>query len=127
VRELIVNEGHARVLVVEDNLLIAMEVESLLRRCGCDVVGPVGSVDEALGAVREAGLAGAVLDINLGVEHSWAVADFLDERGLPFILVSGYGEGAVPDRHKTRPLLSKPLSLDTLGKALREIGAIPAT
>lgn len=118
------NQGRPRVLIVEDNLLIAMEVEFLAEKCGCAVAGPVGSVGEALQVVRESRLDGAVLDINLGAERVWPVAELLEERAVPFVLATGYDATDVPERFKARPILAKPISLRALTLALREIGTM---
>lgn len=117
-------ENRPLVLIVEDNVLIAMEVEFMAEDCGCAVVGPAGDVAEALGIAADAALTGAVLDINLGSERVWPVAEFLDARSIPFVLASGYGGDEVPDRFKTRPILSKPISRGMLVDALREAGIV---
>jgi CheY-like chemotaxis protein len=120
-----VEENRPLVLIVEDNVLIAMEVEFMAEDCGCAVAGPAGDVAEALGIAADAALTGAVLDINLGSERVWPVAEFLDARSIPFVLASGYGGDEVPDRFKTRLILSKPISRGTLANALREAGIVP--
>jgi CheY-like chemotaxis protein len=113
-----------RILVVEDSLLIAMEVEDLAAQCRCAVVGPAGSVVAALAAVREEPLDAAILDINLGDELVWPVADALAARDVPFVLATGYSAMDVPDRFRRWPRLTKPLSLEPLCDALAQIGAV---
>jgi CheY-like chemotaxis protein len=112
------------VLVVEDNLLIAMETESLVEDCGCTVVGPARSVSDALHVAGHTGLEGAVLDINLDRERVWPVADVLEARGVPFVFATAYNGADVPERFTHRTLLTKPLERESLREALREIGMI---
>jgi CheY-like chemotaxis protein len=117
-------EKRPLILVVEDNVLIAMEVEFMAEQCGCAVAGPAGDVAEALALAEGAGLAGAVLDINLGHERVWPVAEYLEARSVPFVLATGYGDDDVPARFKERPILSKPISRGTLSNALRDLGVL---
>ena len=97
-----------RILVVEDEFLIAMEVEDVLRALGAEVVGPFGRLAPALGAVKKEVLDGAVLDVRLDGETSEQVAAELVSRGVPVLLTTGYeGEQLPPDlRHL--PRLRKP-------------------
>jgi DNA-binding NarL/FixJ family response regulator len=76
-------DSQRRVLIVEDNVLIAMEMEYIVGDCGCAVVGPVSNVASGLEAVRQTEIDGAVLDVNLGDERVWPIAEVLDERGIP--------------------------------------------
>jgi CheY-like chemotaxis protein len=119
-----VSDDRPRILVVEDNALIAMDVEFLVEECGCAVVGPAGTVGEALEAIRHAPPDGAVLDINLGDERVWPVADCLAARAVPFVFASGYGRSEVLERFSGRRLLTKPLTLEILREALDQIGVI---
>jgi two-component SAPR family response regulator len=97
-----------RVLVVEDDVLIAMDIEQLLQDAGCGVVGPVASVGAAFRALEASEVDAAVLDINLNGELVFPVADALDDANIPFILVTGHTERPVPTRHRARPLVTKP-------------------
>jgi CheY-like chemotaxis protein len=115
------------ILIVEDNVLIAMEVEFMAEEFGCAVAGPAGDVRDAMEIIHSAegsGLAGAVLDVNLGSERVWPVAELLAERSVPFVVASGYGDAEVPAAFKDCPRLSKPISRDALAKALRGLGVI---
>ncbi len=102
-----------RVLLVEDELMVAMLVETVLQDEHCDIVGPIGDVAAALSAACGERLDLAVLDINLGGEMVFPVAEALTERGVPFLLLSGYGEGAVPS-DRNWPVHAKPFRLDEL-------------
>jgi len=119
-----VAQSQPRVLVVEDNLLIAMDTGFLVEECGCAVVGPAGSVSEALDVARHHRLEGAVLDINLDHERVWPVADVLEAHGVPFVFATAYNGADVPERFTHHTLLTKPLARESLREALRDIGTI---
>ena len=118
--------GHAlkglRILVVEDEAMVAMMVEDMLIDLGCVVVGIAGSVEKAVSMVGCGDLAldGAVLDINLGGETVFPVADALTERHVPFIFATGYGTDGLERRYADRPTLTKPFHFRTLEQALME-------
>jgi CheY-like chemotaxis protein len=99
-----------KVLVVEDNYLVAELVCSLFEECGCETVGPAARVAPALSLIEEDGeLDGAVLDINLGGEYCFPIAERLTERGVPFFFLTGYDDGQiVPPRFRHVPRLAKP-------------------
>lgn len=107
-------------------MLIAMDMEAMVRDLGFEVVGPVGNVTTALDRAAAEALAGAILDVNLRGERVWAVADLLAGRGVPFVLGSGYSETDVPERFHARPMVGKPLTLDALRAGLRDAGIIRA-
>jgi CheY-like chemotaxis protein len=110
-----------RVLVVEDEAFIAMEVEDMLLELGCEVVATASTVDRALAHVRRGGIDGALLDFNLHGDSVLPVAEELAEAAVPFILVTGY-----PRRESDPPLLrearrvGKPFSLSGLSAAIGE-------
>ena len=97
-----------RVLVVEDEPLVAMDLEASLEAAGCEVVGPAPSVARALALIAEAELDAAVIDANLGGDPVDAVADALVAHGVPFAFSTGYGREALPARHREKPVLTKP-------------------
>lgn len=97
-----------RVLVVDDELLVAMMVEDTLADEGCEVVGPYARLSEAMVAARQECLDGAVLDVNLGGEKIYPLAELLQARGIPFLLVTGYGRDAVPPEHPEWRVCTKP-------------------
>lgn len=104
-----------RILVVEDEYLIAMDIARSLERKGATILGPAGSLTDAMPlASRESDIACAVLDINLRNETVFPVADILVERGIPFIFATGYEASIVPERHADRLLLEKPLDTENL-------------
>ncbi len=108
-----------RVLVVEDELLVAMLVETALEDERCIIVGPCDTVSDALRAAQTEKLDLAVLDVNLAGEMVFPVAEVLTERGIPFLLLSGYGETALPADRSHWPVCGKPFRLDELVATLR--------
>ena len=80
-----------RVLVVEDEMLVAMEIESLLESRGCVVLGPAPTVRQACALIGAERPDAALLDLNLGGESAAPVAEALRVRHVPFVVVSGYG------------------------------------
>jgi len=88
-----------RVLIVEDELLVALLIEDFLVEMGCSPLGPCGNVAKALHAVRTETFDLAVLDVNLAGEKVYPVAEMLTGRQIPFVFLSGYGEEAIPEGH----------------------------
>ena len=110
------------VLIVEDNFLLAEVTKDLLEEQGCCVVGPVGQLDSGLALAREAELDGAILDINLHGEFSFAIADVLRTRNIPFVFVTGYRDlTIVPCALRTAPRLDKPVNDDRLIESVSEL------
>jgi DNA-binding response OmpR family regulator len=99
-----------RILVVEDEFLIALDIASALEQGGLTVIGPVASVDEAVQALEREAIDAALLDANLGGQSVSGLADALAARGLPFAFVSGYGREQLPVRHRDAPLVRKPFT-----------------
>lgn len=99
-----------RVLVVEDEALVAMQIEEALITAGCTVVGPVGQITEALTLADRAPIDAALLDVNVAGNRSFAVADRLAARGVPFAFCTGYDAAILPDRFRDRIVLAKPFS-----------------
>ena len=99
-----------RVLVVEDEWLIASEVEQELNEAGFAIVGPVGSVASALAAIEAGQIDAAVLDVRLQSEDSYPVAERLQERDIPFLFITGYASGDIADRYRRHACLQKPFS-----------------
>jgi CheY-like chemotaxis protein len=110
-----------RVLVVEDEFLLAMELEALLERRGCTVVGPVPTVRQALATLDEQRPEMALLDVNLKGERATPVAAALRERGIPFVLVTGYSERQLSEPElREAPRLDKPVNGRDLKCALNK-------
>ncbi|MBR0683499.1 response regulator [Roseomonas eburnea] len=115
--------AHWRVLVIEDEALVAMLVEDALLDAGFGVIGPARSVSEALALLAREEPAAAVLDLNLGGETSLAVADALVARGVPFVVATGYGPAGLPAAHRHVPVLPKPYDPADLTAALEKLCA----
>jgi CheY-like chemotaxis protein len=94
-------QGALRVLVVEDEFLIALTMERMLHRFGVEVVGPIASLAEAVEIACTAELDGAVLDVNVDGEKIYPCAEQLGDRGIPFILTTGYAAANLPERYRT--------------------------
>lgn len=109
-----------RVLVVEDETLIAMDIETMLTRLGCSVVGPVPTVARALALLDREEPDFAILDVNLGPERSTTVAEALRERGVPFALATGYDGRKLPEKaFRDAPHLGKPIDIGRLACTVR--------
>jgi two-component sensor histidine kinase len=103
-----------RVMIVEDEALVAMVESDALAELGYKVVGPFSRPAEALAAVKIGDIAAAILDINLDGTPVYPVADELAARGIPFIFVTGYGTESIDARFADIPVLQKPIERDTL-------------
>ncbi len=103
-----------KVLVVEDETVVAMLLEQMLEDLGCTVVGMAGHLSVALEQARVTDAQVVILDMNLGGERVDPVAHILVERGLPFVFASGYGEDGLAPEWRGRPVLAKPFRLDQL-------------
>jgi len=99
-----------------------MEMQFLVEECDCLAVGPAASVDTAMRMIGEDGLSAALLDINLGGEMVWPVAEALDKRQVPYILVSGFDRSKVPPRFAGRPFLTKPVHQKAVHRELAAMG-----
>jgi CheY-like chemotaxis protein len=111
-----------RVLVVEDEGLIAIMLEDMLDDIGCEVALSASAVPQTLGWLEAGGVAdAALLDVNLGGETVFPVAEALRARGTPFAFTTGYGE-ASDARFRDAPLLSKPIRRERLVEVLRGFG-----
>ncbi|RWX81149.1 response regulator [Neorhizobium lilium] len=108
------NAEGRQVLVVEDEMTIVLAIEEALLALGAQVVGPASRVDVAIQLASEVSLDAAILDVNIRGGNSYAVADILAERGIPFVFCSGYSDWAIEERHRDRPRLTKPYSLNEL-------------
>jgi DNA-binding response OmpR family regulator len=108
-----------RVLVVEDNLLLAEVTRLLLEDSGCEVVGPAGRLHRGLKLARNEAIDGAILDINLHGEMSFPIAEVLSTRNVPFLFVTGYEDRSiVPIAFRSAPRLDKPVTDEQLLEAM---------
>jgi PAS domain S-box-containing protein len=118
-----------RILVVEDEAIVAMALTDLLHELGFEVVGPFGSLGEAANATGTADFDAAILDVNLDGQMIYRVADTLSKRGIPFVFVTGYGPESISSRFRHITVIQKPIEREKIEKMfLRPIanGAISA-
>ena len=116
-------ETPSRILVVEDEPLIAMMLEDFLDMLGHRVAGTADSVDGALAVIGQGGVDAAILDVNLrGGEKSGPIADALAGDDIPFVLATGGSSDTIPDHHRDRPTLAKPFTMDGVKKVLADLG-----
>jgi CheY-like chemotaxis protein len=106
------------ILVVEDETLVSFLVEDLLRELGCADVWHAGRVDDALDLLSSRKPDAAILDVNLGGELVYPVAERLQADAVPLVFATGYGRGGVPEPWNERPVLRKPFGVDELASAL---------
>lgn len=114
----------AKILVAEDEFLVAVQIEAILRGAGWRVIGSAGTLASAVSLARKSECDVAVLDVNLRGERVDEVAAILSERRIPFLFVSGYGRGNLPVAFRTSAeFLAKPFSdqmlVQTVGSLLR--------
>lgn len=113
-----------RVLVVEDEMLIAMLIEDALTDAGMEVVGPVAAVEAALTILENEPVDSIVLDMNLNGRNAMPIADAAAEKAIPFIVMSGYGHAAI-GKHHAAPVLSKPFNPAKLIEILHQLNSHP--
>jgi CheY-like chemotaxis protein len=115
---------HLRVLVVEDEYLIAEYLHDSLQSGGADVIGPMRSVPDVLDLLATAPpIDLALLDVNLHGERVFPVAEALRQRRIPFVFMTGYSESAIPERYRDVPRFEKPVDSDEI---LRAVGLASA-
>jgi len=111
----------ARILIVEDEALIAMLLEEMLTDLGYELAGTAATLAQALELAEATELEGAILDLSLGGEKSLPVADVLAARGIPYMFASGYGRSGLEEPYASRALLRKPFDFDELEAALKAL------
>jgi chemotaxis family two-component system sensor kinase Cph1 len=111
-----------RILVVEDNALLALSLEDMLKGAGAKVVGPAVTLDEAKRFATEEALSAALLDIRLDDDDVWPVARILAARGIPFVFSTGHFDRAsLPPEWSERPILTKPVGRQKIIAALTDV------
>lgn len=108
-----------RILVIEDESLVAMLLETVLEDLGCTPVGPAASVEEGLRLIEaEQALDAALLDVNVAGRQVFPAAEALKARGVPFVFSTGYGEGGLPEDWRGHPTIQKPFTEAAIRAAL---------
>lgn len=106
------------ILVLEDEALVALQIEDLAREMGAQNVHVCGNLAEGLEVAKNAQLDCALLDLMLPDGRSTEIADILLTRGIPFVFSTGSGVDDLPERHRSRPLITKPFADDDLKRIL---------
>ena len=101
-------------------MLVAMNIEDMLLDLGHEVAGIAGRLGAALALAEEARFDAAILDVNLAGERSFPLADYLSERGVPFLFATGYGLAGIEEPYRARTVLQKPFRRAQLAAALAE-------
>ena len=114
-----------RVLVCDDNLLIADVVAEFLRECGLKPMGPVGRLESAMQMARERALDGAILDLNLNGRPCSPICAILSARRIPFMFFTGYPHAAIPTEYRWAQLIAKPFEAIEMKEALAEMLGLP--
>ena len=116
-----------RVLVVEDEFILALTLEAMIQELGWDMVGPVPQLAEAIRVARIEQLDGAVLDVNINEEMVFPVADILRARRIPFVFATGYGAAMLPPEYRDAPRVQKPYGTADLKRLIEPLfAAAPA-
>jgi CheY-like chemotaxis protein len=112
-----------RVLLVEDEMMVALLVESMLVELGHEVTGPVGRLNQAVAMAERENLDFAVIDVNINGGKAYPVAAVLAARGIPFIFSTGYGRAGLAAPFEDRPALQKPYLVEDLRAAIEAVVA----
>lgn len=111
----------SRLLIVEDEYFLAQDLADYFESLGADIVGPAGTVQDALRLLEGAQIQGAILDVNLRGERVYPVADVLLQRGVPFVFASGYGGELEPQAYADVPRCIKPINSKILARTLIQL------
>ena len=109
-------EGGNRVLLVEDEILVAMMMKDILTELGFSVIGPFSRLSEAMVAAVHEDINAGIIDVNLGGEFVYPVADVLAARKIPFVFITGYGVESIDSRFEYVPIVKKPVQRQVLQK-----------
>lgn len=117
-------ESPMSILVVDDELMIAMFLEDMLVDLGCKVLGPASAVASAMALIEAEGhaLDGALLDVNLRGELVYPVADALTRLDVPFVFVTGYAGHGIDPRYAAITAVAKPFPFSTIDRVVRDFG-----
>jgi DNA-binding response OmpR family regulator len=116
-----VGRAGRRVLIVEDEAMIAGLIETILRAAGWSVVGPVATLERALETIERERLDAALLDVRVNGHDAFAVADVLVKRNIPFIFVSGFTRKQMPPRYRDCAYIAKPFTPDAILALLDDV------
>ncbi|PPQ37944.1 hypothetical protein CH337_01895 [Rhodoblastus acidophilus] len=108
-----------RILVIEDEFFVAAHIEHVLEGEGVEVIGPVGSLQEAIVLARNEMVDGALLDVNIDGGRIDDVAEILAQRRVPFVFVTAYGRDNLPPAHREAAVVDKPFKDEDLIREVR--------
>jgi CheY-like chemotaxis protein len=108
-----------RVFVIEDESMVAMLLQDMLAEIGCEVIGFASRFNDAVEKAKSLAFEVAILDVNLNGRHTFSIADSLAERGVAFVVATGYGTTSLPESLHRVPILQKPFRQQDLQRALR--------
>ncbi|WP_265571134.1 response regulator [Sphingomicrobium nitratireducens] len=115
------SEDKGRILVVEDSPVLSLRAEDILTDRGFFIVGPAYDMMQAIDLAKREQIDAAVIDLNIRGEKSFDVMKTLEERGVPFVITSGYADWSMPEEWRERPRLQKPFEDDALAGAVRDL------
>src|SRR4051812_4328177 len=110
-----------KVLVVEDQAIIGLDLQVSIEAAGYLVTGIAPTVDAAIAQMEASRPDAVLLDVGMGGEPDFALADLLAERAIPFVFVTGYTRDSIPSKHKARPIVMKPCMAAQLLTALKTV------
>jgi CheY-like chemotaxis protein len=109
-----------RVLIIEDEGMVAALIEDMLTDLGHEVVGTVGQIERAAQLVSQTSADVVILDVNLDGEQTYSLANTLSSRGIPFIFATGYGAAGLKEEWRSKPWLQKPFQARDLERVIRQ-------
>ena len=112
-----------RILIVEDEAIVALFIEDLLEELGHEVAGTVSRLDDAMDRGKQGDFDLAILDVHLHGEDVYPFADLLVQQKKPFVFATGYGERGIPERFRGTPTLQKPFRPDELAAMITTLTA----
>ena len=118
------HERPIRILLVEDEAMIAMLIEDMVADIGGELVATATRLDNALAQASEREIDFAILDLNLGGMLTYPVADLLKQRGIPFVFATGYGAGGLAKGYENETALEKPFTTSTLERVMKQAMAV---
>lgn len=110
-----------RILLVEDSPVVGPFTADLLTELGCIVVGPAPNMANARQLIENESFEAAIMDIHIRGDRVFSLCELLDEKGVPFVLTSGYAGWDLPEQLKARPRLQKPYRLEDVRQVLMEL------
>lgn len=112
------NARHKRILIIEDETMMTFLLDDMLTELGYNIAGIAQRFDEASDKIEYEGFDAAILDVNLNGQSTFALADMLQKKNMPFIFSTGYDQASLPEKYRTYPALQKPYSQAQLASHL---------